>query len=241
MCLATIPERIDIQMLSQPDDTSCGPASHHAVYRYFGYDIKLGKLIRDIEDLEDGGTLTVFLGIDALRRGFHARIYSYNLLIFDPSWASLNGETLSVKLEQQLEYKKDAKLVRATTAYKHFLNLGGDSSQEDVTPALLDSYFERRCPILTGLSATYLYNSKREIHVRNGKTDFDDLKGDPVGHFVVLSGMANHLVEVADPYRGNPISNGHHYNVEVNRLINAIMLGVVTYDANLLIVSPVPF
>jgi hypothetical protein len=47
-------------------------------------------------------------------------------------------------------------------------------------------------------------------------------------------------VLVADPYQDNPYSSDLYYHVPVGRLINAIMLGIVTYDANLLIISKDP-
>lgn len=43
---------------------------------------------------------------------------------------------------------------------------------------------------------------------------------------------------VADPHRENPLSHDNYYKVSSNRLINAIMLGVLTYDANLLVIQP---
>ncbi len=45
-------------------------------------------------------------------------------------------------------------------------------------------------------------------------------------------------VWVADPYEENPLSNSSYYAVKMDRLINAILLGVLTYDANLLILQP---
>ncbi len=66
------------------------------------------------------------------------------------------------------------------------------------------------------------------------------MRGTPCGHFVVLCGYdkKNRRVVVADPHRQNPLSRNNYYKVGSNRLINAIMLGVLTYDANLLIIQP---
>ena len=44
-------------------------------------------------------------------------------------------------------------------------------------------------------------------------------------------------VLVADPYRMNPISADQYYHVPVNRLIHSILLGIVTYDSNMLIIT----
>jgi hypothetical protein len=46
------------------------------------------------------------------------------------------------------------------------------------------------------------------------------------------------FVYVADPVEPNPLGKGQLYSVGFNRLINSIMLGIVTYDANLLIIEP---
>jgi hypothetical protein len=43
---------------------------------------------------------------------------------------------------------------------------------------------------------------------------------------------------VADPYQENPFYRNNYYEVKTTRLINSIMLGIVTYDANLLVVEP---
>ena len=61
-----------------------------------------------------------------------------------------------------------------------------------------------------------------------------------IGPLSVLHGYerkAQH-VHVADPLPVNPLGNTHQYAVEMDRLISAIHLGVLTYDANLLILVP---
>ncbi len=227
-----------IKILSQPNDTTCGPTSLHAVYQYHGFDISLQKVIDSVNVLEDGGTLAVMLGIDALKNNFNARIYSYNLKMFDPTWANKCNDELIELLEKQLGYKNRMKFVQATRAYQEFLKLGGNIVFEDLNSEILKRYFKQNLPILTGLSATYLYNSAREYTNRKNVSVFDDLKGAPMGHFVVLCGMEGSTVFVADPYKENPIARRKYYEVNINRLLNAILLGIVTYDANMLVIMP---
>ncbi len=229
---------LTLTILEQPDDQTCGPTSLHAVYQYFNYNIELAQLIRDIHFLEEGGTLAVYLGIDALKRGFNATLYSYNLKIFDPSWDGLEPPELIAKLRKQLRYKKGKKFTEATKAYIRFLKMGGIIKFDNLTYGLLTSILQQNIPVLAGLSATYLYKSKREFIDHKDRTKLDDIKGEPVGHFVVLGGIKDKKVMVADPYKQNPFSNDHIYEVSKTRFINAILLGIVTYDANLLIVSP---
>lgn len=232
---------IPIKIHTQPDDSTCGPTSLHAVYRYFKDNISLSEVIKEVPYLEEGGTLEVLLASHALKRGYKARIYTYNLHIFDPTWVSLPNDEIILRLEQQLEFKKGSKFIRATEAYIEFLKLGGELRLTDLTKGLLRKYFEKGVPLLTGLSATYLYQSAREYSDEAGNSIYDDIQGYPMGHFVVLCGFAEdqkHVV-VADPYRENPFFKDNYYEVSLSRLLNSIMLGMATFDANLLAIEPI--
>ncbi|MBF0171311.1 MAG: peptidase-C39 like family protein, partial [Nitrospinae bacterium] len=72
---------LDFDILAQPDDITCGPTSLHAVYRYHGLAVPLREVIGTVKPLVEGGTLAVQLGLDALRRGFSATIYTYDLQV----------------------------------------------------------------------------------------------------------------------------------------------------------------
>jgi hypothetical protein len=230
--------KLMLDILPQPDDTTCGPTCLHAVYRYFGDSIPLNRVIDETTHLETGGTLAVFLACHALRRRYSATIFTYNLQFFDPTWFYPPGQDLSKKLAAQAEFKKnDSRLQVATTGYLDFLGLGGQIYFEDLTRSLIRRYLNRSVPIITGLSSTYLYRIIREYGI-NGVDD--DVRGKPAGHFVVLSGYDKEArtVCVADPYRQNPVSNEQTYTVNIDRVIGAILLGVLTHDANFLIVQP---
>ncbi|WP_242918838.1 peptidase-C39 like family protein [Pontibacter liquoris] len=231
---------IPIKIHTQPDDSTCGPTSLHAVYRYFKDPISLGEVIKEVPYLDEGGTLEVLLACHALQRGYQAIIYTYNLHIFDPTWIGLGNEEVILKLEEQMEIKKGKKFQRATRAYIDFLRLGGQIKCRDLTKALLREYFEQDIPLLTGLSATYLYQSARETADAAGNSIYDDVAGFPMGHFVVLCGFGEDQkkIVVADPYGENPYFNTNYYEVSASHLINSIMLGMATFDANLLAIKP---
>jgi hypothetical protein len=101
----------------------------------------------------------------------------------------------------------------------------------------LRRFLKRQIPVLTGLSATYLYGCARDVgeHVLRA----DDVRGVPTGHFVVLFGYdrESRRALVADPHQDNPLFGSHYYEVGINRVLGAILLGVITYDANLLILE----
>lgn len=224
-------------MSEQPTDTTCGPTALHAVYRYFGDDLALDQVIEEVSRVQDGGTLAVMLGCHALRRGYRARLYTYNLATFDPTWFRPKKVNLAERLDLQARHKADPKLQVATRAYLEFLELGGSIRYEELTTSLVQGLLARNLPVLTGLSATYLYRTSRE---RPWDDTPDDIVGQPVGHFVVLSGYdgEKQTIVVADPWGKNPVSKSRHYNLPVERVLGSIFLGALTYDANLLCIRP---
>jgi len=222
---------------AQPDGLSCGPTCLQSVYRFHGDEVPLATLLREVPQLDDGGTLAVHLACHALARGYRARIYTYNLQTFDPTWFAEPRPSLAEKLRAQQAAKPGAKVGVATAAYLEFLARGGEVEMEDLTPTFLARLIEEGHPVLTGLSATWLYRTSREI---GADPVDDDVRGVPQGHFVVLCGWddATQQVRVADPFEPNPFSRELVYPVPVQRLIAAILLGILTYDANLLLIEP---
>jgi hypothetical protein len=234
------PIALELQILRQPDNSTCGPTSLHAVYKYYGDDIELRQVITQTRKLVGGGTLAVMLGSHALERGYNAKLFTFNLNVFDPTWFSPEPvKDLADRLKQQAAAKinSDPKLGVATEAYLRFLELGGQIRFDDPSTRLLSAQLRRNRPILVGLSSTYLYRSAREFGPND---DSDDINGVPMGHFVIVCGYdpGRRVARVADPLHDETGVRGQIYEVPVARLVASIMLGVLTYDANLLIIWP---
>ncbi|WP_258103354.1 C39 family peptidase [Marinoscillum sp. MHG1-6] len=227
---------LSLDIHAQPNDETCGPTCLQAVYQYFDDQISLDQVIREVKTLKTGGTLAVMLGNHALSRGYDATLYTYNLMMFDPTWFN-SGVDLKSKLEEQKAFKSSRKFRQAANAYLNFLSLGGSIKFEELSTHLIRKILNEGTPLLTGLSATYLYDCAREIGETN---QYDDIRGTPAGHFVVVHGydQAKRIANIADPLDTNPISDTHHYQITLRRLINSILLGIVTYDANLLVIKP---
>ncbi|MFT6892395.1 MAG: hypothetical protein ACJASY_004455 [Halioglobus sp.] len=231
---------LPISILQQPDDTTCGPTCLQAVYNYYGDKTTLDEVIESAHAFsQGGGTLAVFLACDALRRGYQATIYTYNLQVFDPSWFASQDIDIAGRLARQAEVKQDNKLQHATHGYIEFLKLGGKLLYVDLTAHLLRGIIRQRLPVLTGLSSTYLYNERRVY----GEFDTpDDIRGFPGGHFVIISGYHRdkRTVLINDPFEPNPLSDSLTYAINIDRVICSVLLGVLTQDANLLVIQPSP-
>ena len=49
------------------------------------------------------------------------------------------------------------------------------------------------------------------------------------------------VVTLIKPFEQNPFNPHGEYRVDVHRFINAVMLGILTYDGNLLVITPRDF
>ncbi|HZW09298.1 MAG TPA: hypothetical protein VFF69_05285 [Phycisphaerales bacterium] len=224
------------QILPQPDDTTCGPTCLHAVYRHFGDPIGLDDVLHETRMLREGGTLASLLGIHALRRGYRATIHPYNLDIWDPTW--FQGEVdLKAKLLAQLEYEPHETFRFVSKRYIDFIDLGGKIRFEELTARLLRGYLKKGLPVLTTISATYLYMEPREIWATG---EPDDVRGEPSAHFVIIFALDEdrRYVSIADPLGDDQPFGSHIYHVKFERLIGAILLGVLSYDSALLVLQP---
>lgn len=217
--------RLPVETLPQPDEKTCGPTCLHALYTYWGEHEPLHSVITRARSEHDG-TLSVLLACDALRRGYCATLYTWNITVFDPTWF-VEPSGIAARLRRQRELKGGGRLQLATEGYLQFLALGGQLCFADLTASLIHGLLRRRLPIITGLSSTYLYRSAREHEL-------------PAGHFVVLGGYnaIRRTLMVVDPYQPTPYGPSHEYWLSVDRVVGAVLLGIVTHDANLLVVHP---
>jgi hypothetical protein len=225
------PIQLDVPRFEQHDDLTCGPTCLAKVYQYYGFARPLNDIIGEIPRNPDGGTLAVNLGIGAMHHGFRPTIYPFGLRVFDPTWRRLPRTDLIERLQARMQTVDNVKLQRAVSAYVDYLLMGGKVRFRDPSPTLLIDILRRGDPILTGLSATFLYGTSRELGDR-----YDDVAGHSSGHFVVVCGYRprSDRFVVTDPFRNVPLSRTGRYTVGADRLLAAILLGDQTFDAVLL-------
>lgn len=234
---------MELKIETQPDDESCGPTCLHAIYRHYGYNIPIEEVIETIDRSPSGGTFCICIGKHALQHGFKSTIYINSPVIFDPSWF-VNGEAenqfLIDKLKAQNTAKVNPYINAATAPIVEYLELGGKICSYPISAELLKQFFDNNIPVISGLCSTVLYGSIREFFTEDGKSIYDDVRGSPCGHFVVLIGYdtkKEHVI-IADPYTKNPLHQSSYYKVNIHQLINAILLGVITFDGNLTVIEP---
>ncbi|MEX2215770.1 MAG: hypothetical protein WD768_16785 [Phycisphaeraceae bacterium] len=229
---------IPFKMTVQPDYVTCGPSALHAVYRFWGREQPLQGVIGQVQSVPGGGTAAVMLALHAQAFGFDSTIYTCSLPMFDPSWFLPGAPPMRDRLLEQARLKQlEPKSQMVSRAYVDYLDRGGNVRMEDLTVSLLAEHLEAGTPLIMGLSATWLYRCMRD---RQQDMMRDDIAGEPTGHFVVVHGIdtAARKAWVADPFCHKPWPGSHHYEVDADRLIASMLLGVATYDAKLLVIKP---
>lgn len=231
---------LNVSILPQPNYVTCGPTSLHAIYQYYDDPMTLNQVIQETGFLNTGGTLAVILGCHALSHGYEAVLHSNNLFVLDPSWFRGKNISLIEKLEQQLLQKKEEKILYTTEAYLSFLKLGGRICFSPIDRPLINTYLEKKIPILTGVNATYFYQTMRDHTVSDDLGLYDEWIGEPSGHFLVIHGFQEEQDEltIADPFTPHPLSCEHHYTVSFSHWLHAHLLGATSYDAELLAIWP---
>jgi hypothetical protein len=157
--------------------------------------------------------------------------------MWDPTWFVQKSDLLE-KVRARFvakEWSKDPKLANALASFEEFIGRGGRYLWQELTPNLVSGLLRRGLPILCGVNATYLYQCARE---RDDHAD--DVGGDPFGHFLIVCGYHSRerTVDIADPLQDNPLHGTKYYRVGLYRFIGAVYLGVMTYDANFLVIRP---
>jgi len=229
---------IPVRIRRQPDYTTCGPTSLHAIYHYFGDTISLQEVIEEVHKLPGGGTLSVHLAVHALRRGYEAEVWICDVATWDPTWFQ-HPTDLRAKLRARFEskgYFSNPRFADGYYALDEFLERDGRLIWTDLTPRRIGRVISQGVPLLTGTNGTYLYQCVRET---DGKPD--DVSGDGFGHFVVVCGYRSRdsSVAIADPLKDNPLHEGEqYYRANVYRLMGAIFLGARSNDAHIRLVRP---
>ena len=232
--------RLYLDISYQPDSTTCGPTCLHAVYRYFNDPIPLHQVIAEAKQLEGGGTLAVYLGSHALARGYKATLYTYNLRIFDPTWFLPGNQQVADKLKRQREYKSGvAGLEVVTDAYLEFLNLGGRIGPRSPYHKPSSEVPQQVLAVANGaqapLSTTAPANDPSETASCMMMCEVNP---------PAISWLSPDMTAKSVPCWWQILSNRilwpklRIYQVSIYRLICAIMLGVLTYDGDLLIIEP---
>jgi len=224
---------------------NCGPFSLTQVFWYFNKNISPKKIVREIKRLASGGTCDSFLGLYAIKEGFKSEIIPYNINIFDPTWKDISSLDLIDKLEKRMKFEINKNLRERISGYINFLKRGGKIIFKPLSILTVLSYLKKGIPLISSLSLTALYEESRMVIYKRKniiKWYHDDVKGESVGHFVVISGYDHKkkLFKIKDSWHEIPynFSKTGDYVVNIEHFFYSMMMGCLTGGGSFTIVYP---
>lgn len=222
--------KLDIPRILQ-GPSSCGHSSLLQVLKYYGKDLELKEVVSEIsncevEDLKLGAS-ECELGMFAMKKGFKSTIISLDVRRFDATWFDLSHEELKKKLELRSKFlqsvsPEDCKegygttyLDNVTRYYPEYLEKGGEIKFLPISKELIKKYVYNKIPVLALLSSQLYFKKPRKY-----KGEFDDIKGKPHGHWIVISGYDEKNFIITDP--ADDLEKDGNVVIDQNYLISAI-------------------
>ncbi len=184
----------------------CGPTCLAEVMEFYTkekFDIK--DLVKESKSPYKNMDWFFLFGMSALKRGFKVKIITVSTEILDPSWISLNPKKLVRKMKKRIKYlegrkRKDRYLIEwnlepLKKAVK-FIEAGGELIFSLITIDLLKYFVKKKMPIIVPVNENIFYGIKR-----TKDDEYDDIRGYPSGHIVVISGYAKKDFIITDSER----------------------------------------
>lgn len=206
------------------------------IYSYFGIKVPLEKLLDDLKIDKYTGTFTAQLGLHAKNSGLQTLILCSNPYYVSPAWSKLDNQTIYKKIGGWLAFElqgknkiRKNKFKKGTRFILAYIKNGGKIKIIDLTTRLIDGYLDQGYLMTGAIEESWLWE-KRKIP----KTaEFDDIKGIPQGHFVVLYGHDAENYFVSDPYPTGLEGKNGLYKVKKDKFLVSCLF----WEATLLAVN----
>lgn len=226
-----------LNILPQINHQLSGAETLRGIYAYYGEDISMDDLVVSTTRFSNRRLRPLALAIDALERGYAVTVHCCDTRIFDLSWMGLVSSELKEKLEYHKSKADSVHLTQTFDAYIQILEKGGTIDLSEINRAVIRKAVELKAPIIAAVSATHLFHSKREYLDSKDRPVLDDAKGKTAGHLVAVTAWVGKEITLHDPYLANPITGKAKYKVYISRLMRSILLGVLSYDAQMVVIT----
>jgi len=203
----------DLTHYFQTAEVNCGFTALAMQLSHYGSTLTPRDIYRsapraEVDGVQLAGSLATQLATWAIGRGFKARVTTFDFLVIDLAWASLDGPALTARLSAVRDSRRVPSLGEAMSRtyideYVRYLEAGGEL---DILPHVSSSsLYEklRRGPIGVTVCTAPLYDHGRMSEALPGRETADDVNGAIGTHSVVLYGNTESGdFLLADPWRG---------------------------------------
>jgi len=180
--------RINLPILKQPTNKSCGTTCLRIVLAYHGIEISEKTISKNLIKDQEGGTFITELARFAKTLNLKATCFAYNLYLTDPSTdKNIDSQTLINKLEKLKNGLKDNWFLEMTESIINTISSGISYIIKKPNIYLFKSYLRQAIPIIISVNYTSLYNKQ----------------GNPFeGHNIILNGFKEDYFWFIDPEHG---------------------------------------
>ncbi len=199
---------------------SCGPVCLLNVYRYFGIKTELKDILKELRIDDKTTTYPAQLASHLLSNGLKTVFINTNPFVVSPSWKNIRNKELVQKLTKWLKKNKKGRWEKSAKYLLKYLKKGGEIKICDLSTKMIDEYMAEGYLLICCLEESWIWG-ERKI---KGTNKFDDIKGEPRGHFIILYDKEGEDYLVSDPYPTGLKNRNGLYKLDKNKLLAATLV-----------------
>lgn len=172
-----------IKVFKQESEMTCGVVAARMILDFWGVKTTEKELKKEVL-IHDTGTWLADLAKLFETRGLKTRVYSINLLLFNPSMVGSSNEEIKSFLKGRIK-NLHPRRQKETKKVIEYIELGGDFVLQIPKVGILRRWLKKQ-PLFIPISRSFLYKDRI----------------DAVGHYIVVNGFNGKKYSIVDPARG---------------------------------------
>ena len=199
---------------------TCGPVCLLNIYKEIGIETDLKTILKELKINDKTTTYPAQLGTHLLSKGLNPILINSTPQTVSPSWENLSEKDVTAKLEQWIKINKKNKWLKSVKWLISYLKKGGKLKIADLTTSLIDRYLNEGYKVICCLEESWIWG-ERKIEE---KAVFDDIKGSPRGHFIILYSHTGNEYLVSDPFPTGMKNKEGLYKLNKDKLLVATLV-----------------
>lgn len=217
----------DIPIIYQDVD-ECGVACFKMCLAHFNVSYDHATLLNEISNGSlKGGDWYFRIGLAALKRGLNPTIITRSIRLIDPTWYGYSQTEITYKLEQRLIYLETLGEDKKWEVEEHiqainYIKMGGLLEFKSLSPKVVIENLETGALVIAPINANLaIPNLQRRL-----SSAPDDIKGEKIGHVVLVKGYTDTSFIVNDPGGLEMrLTKNYEYEILKEDLIEAVLRG----------------
>ncbi|MBP9691018.1 hypothetical protein KBD81_02965 [Candidatus Woesebacteria bacterium] len=198
------------------DDKNCGLVCLEMIYKLRKMKRNVSEILKAFDFIEDGmSTYAPQLARDLNAQNLKTYIYAMNTRIMPPSWQGLESQDLINNLKKWVVHHKEHDWFMHNLHLLFYLQEGGSIELKMYTLEDMKRMLDSGSIILICLDEVWLHDHRKV----EKKTEYNNITGDTHGHYVLVVGYNQDMLQIADPYPNNSISQKGLYMVSAEKIL----------------------